>query len=64
MMKYSPNPPIISPAPLRNQRLARLKEELASSRFTVAVELPATAMGRQWPAAKSRISNTPVNICP
>ena len=37
MRKYIPSPAISSPAPLRNQALARPKEELASSRRAVAV---------------------------
>ncbi|MBU4177446.1 MAG: hypothetical protein ACYC0O_10075 [Desulfurivibrionaceae bacterium] len=50
--KYPSSPLISSPVLLRNQVLAWPKDELAGSRFSVAVELSATAMGRQWPTAK------------
>jgi len=48
------------PAHLRNHSPPSWKELLSKSFLTVAVELPATAMGMEWPMPNSTMKKTPV----
>lgn len=50
------------PAPRRNQMSAPCQTLLSVNLRTIAVELPAATMGRQWPSARRSIITVPVGF--
>jgi len=60
--KYIPKSPMTAPAPLRNQLPAPCQALFSRILLTIAVEAPATTIGRQWPMAKRSIRRIPAAI--